>query len=68
MSALLVFTCPTTGREIPVGVLQGEEALETLPDRKVEVACLECGHMHTWRIGEGRLAMTDEEPPPFGER
>ena len=60
MSALLVFTCPTTGQDIPVGVVHGEE---DLPARTVEIACLECGGMHTWSISEGRLAMTDQDLP-----
>ena len=60
MSALLVFTCPGTGREVPVGVVRGDEALAELPQRKVEVACLECGRKHTWRIREGRLAMSEQ--------
>lgn len=60
MGALLVFTCPTTGRDIPVGVVQGEE---DLPGRTVEIACLECGRIHMWQISEGRLAMTDQEAP-----
>ena len=60
MSALLVFTCPATGKDIPVGVVHGEE---DVPERTVEIACLECGQLHTWPISEGRLAMTDQEPP-----
>lgn len=63
MSVLLVFTCPTTQRPVPVAVVRGQAMLKEMPDKEIEVACLECGKKHAWKIRDGRMAM-EERPAP----
>jgi predicted RNA-binding Zn-ribbon protein involved in translation (DUF1610 family) len=60
MSVMVVFTCPTTGRDVPVAIVRGDVMLRDIPQKEVEVACLECGKSHTWKIQQGRLALTEE--------
>ena len=63
MGVMLVFACPETGREVPVCLVRGSESLEGLSKSRLEFACMECGQTHSWAIGEGRLAVGQEEPP-----
>lgn len=63
MALMLVFACPETGREVPVCILRGGEKLKSLQQSRFEFACMECGQTHSWTIGEGRLAVGEEEPP-----
>jgi hypothetical protein len=53
MSALIVFTCPLTGRDVPVAVVH-DQMLQDVQNQELEVACLECGRTHVWKIAEGR--------------
>ena len=64
MGVMLVFSCPETGNDVPVCVLRGGEQLKNLGEHEFKFACMECGGMHSWVIGEGRLAIGEEEPPP----
>ena len=68
MSVMIVFTCPNTGRDIPVAVVRHGHMLKQMQETAVDVACLECGETHTWKIGEGRAALTDEQPAPIPAR
>ena len=43
MSVMIVFTCPNTGRDIPVAIVRGDVMLRDMPKNEVEVPCLECG-------------------------
>ena len=63
MSVMIVFTCPTTGRDIPVAIVRGDVMMRDIPKKEVEVACLECGKTHTWKIEQGRQALTEEPAP-----
>jgi hypothetical protein len=63
MSVMIVFTCPNTGRDVPVAIVRGDVMLRDIPHKKVEVACFECGKVHTWKIEEGRQAIAEEPAP-----
>ena len=53
MSALIIFTCPLTGRDVPVALVH-DQLLQEDQSQELEVACLECGKTHVWKIEEGR--------------
>jgi hypothetical protein len=59
VSILLIFTCPTTQRPVPVAVVRGAAMLAKKPDAQIEVDCFECGGKHAWKIREGRTAMVE---------
>ncbi len=63
MSVMIVFTCPNTGRDVPVAIVRGDVMLKDIPHKEIEVACLECGQKHTWQFGQGRQALTEEPAP-----
>ena len=65
MRVMIVFTCPNTGRDIPVAVVRHGHMLKEMQEKELEVGCLECGKTHTWKIGEGRAAVTEEPPAPM---
>lgn len=60
MSVMIVFTCPSTGRDISVGVLPKGQDLATRRDDEVNILCLECGQRHSWKYRDGRLAFSDD--------
>ena len=64
MSEMIVFTCPNTGRDVPVAIVRGDVMLRDIPKKEVQVACMECGKTHTWKIEQGRQALTEELPKP----
>jgi hypothetical protein len=59
MSVMIVFTCPTSGRDIPVGALPEGQDLAMRRDDEVSILCRECGQRHTWKYRDGRLAFAD---------
>jgi hypothetical protein len=59
MSAMIVFTCPNTGRDVPVAIVRGDVMLRDIPHKELEVPCLECGMTHAWKIEEGRQALPE---------
>ena len=63
MSVMIVFTCPNTGRDIPVAIVRGDLMLRDIPKKEVQVACLECGQRHTWKIEQGRQPLMEEPAP-----
>ena len=63
MSELILFSCPLTGRDVPVAVLQ-DQMLQDVQNQELEVACLECGKTHIWKIAEGRTTADDAVPMP----
>ena len=42
--------------------------LNEMQDKELEIGCLECGKTHTWKIGEGRAAVTEEPLAPMPAR
>jgi len=67
MSVLVVFTCPTTGHDVPVAVLQHGELLGEMGSKEITVSCLECSQDHRWRFKDGRLAFSDGTATPAYE-
>ena len=67
MSVMIVFTCPTSGRDIPVGALPEGQDLATRRDDEVSILCQECGHQHTWKYRDGRLAFGGGPGPASAE-
>ena len=63
MSVMIVFTCPNTGRDVPVAIVRGDVMLKDIPHKEIEVACWECGQKHTWQFGQGRQALPEEPAP-----
>jgi hypothetical protein len=45
MSRMIVYTCPTTGRDVPSGVLTDDDSFAQLPHERVTVKCTECGDL-----------------------
>jgi len=67
MSVMIVFTCPTSGRDIPVGALPEGQDLATRRDDEVSIQCQECGQQHTWKYRDGRLAFGGGTGPASAE-
>jgi hypothetical protein len=60
MSAL-VFTCPSTGRDIISGINTDLESLSHVRQLPVSLFCPNCGKVHRLIAKDGRLA----DNPPF---
>ena len=63
MSAL-VFTCPSTGRDIISGINTDLESLSHVRQLPVSLFCPNCGKVHRLVAKDGRLADT----PPLSPR
>jgi hypothetical protein len=63
MSALIIFTCPFTGRDVPVALVY-DQLLQEVQNQELEVACLGCGKTHVWKIEEGRCTSDEAVPMP----
>ena len=63
MSVMIVFSCPNTGRNVPVAIVRGDVMLRDIPHKEVKVPCLECGEIHTWTIEQGRQALPEVPAP-----
>jgi len=57
MSAL-VFTCPSTGRDIISGINTDLESLSHVQQLPVSLFCPNCGKVHRLAAKDGRLAET----------
>ena len=55
MSAL-VFTCPSTGRDIVSGINTDMESLSHVLQLPVSLYCVNCGKVHRLMAKDGRLA------------
>jgi predicted RNA-binding Zn-ribbon protein involved in translation (DUF1610 family) len=55
MSAL-VFTCPTTGRDIVSGINTDQESLSHVQQLPVSLFCPNCGKVHRLTAKDGRLS------------
>ena len=67
MSVMIVFTCPTSGRDIPVEALPEGQDLATRRDDEVSILCQECEQQRTWKYRDGRLAFGDGTRPASAE-
>jgi hypothetical protein len=54
----LIFTCPTTGREIASGVESEIGTLLRIRQQRVRVHCPACGDCHEWPVRDAFLART----------
>ena len=54
----LIFTCPTTGREIASGVESEIGTLLRIRQQRVRVRCPACGDCHEWPVRDALLART----------
>ena len=64
MSRMIVYTCPTTGRDVASGVLTDDESFAQLPHERVTVKCTECGDLHEYWTSEARLAVDPPDKKP----
>ena len=51
----LHFTCPTTGRDIDVGIDSELETLLRIRNNRIRARCPVCGEYHEWQVREARL-------------
>jgi hypothetical protein len=51
----LHFACPTTGRDIDVGIDSELETLLRIRHNLIRARCPSCGGYHEWQVGEARL-------------
>lgn len=51
----LHFVCPTTGRDIDVGIDSELETLLRIRHNRIRARCPSCGGYHEWQVGEARL-------------
>lgn len=63
MSAL-VFTCPTTGRDIVSGINTDLKSLSQVQQLPVSLYCTHCGKVHRLAAKAGRLADTSSLARP----
>ena len=68
MSAMIVFTCPNTGRDVSAGILTDERSFANLPRRKMAVHCKQCGREHQWWIAEGKFGPLEDVRWPVPAR
>jgi predicted RNA-binding Zn-ribbon protein involved in translation (DUF1610 family) len=59
----LIFTCPTTGREIESGVESEIGTLLRIREQHVRVHCPACGDRHEWPVRDAFLARTAAPMP-----
>ena len=52
----LYFACPTTGREVDVGIETVLETLLRIRLTNVRGRCPHCGAEHEWRVRDARFA------------
>ena len=67
MSAL-VFTCPSTGRDIISGINTDLESLSHVRQLPVSLFCPNCGKVHRLVAKDGRLADTPVPSPREASR
>jgi hypothetical protein len=60
--ALLLITCPTTGRPISTGIETDGYSLQQIADVPSHTHCPFCGLNHTWWKREAWLADKPEQP------
>ena len=61
MGIAMMFRCPETGHEVSTGIVREDQGAHPA-NGKIEVKCLECGHVHVWDTTTSRLITSDEPP------
>ena len=51
----IIFTCPTTGRDVSTGIETDAESFAKLPDVLMHSDCTICGLKHSWWKREAKL-------------
>jgi transcription elongation factor Elf1 len=51
----LIFTCPTTGSEVDVGIESEIATLLRIRGEVVRAECPACGQQHEWQVNDARL-------------
>ena len=59
MGIVMMFRCPETGHEVSTGIVRENRSAHP-SNAKVEVKCLECGHVHVWDTTQSRLITSGE--------
>jgi predicted RNA-binding Zn-ribbon protein involved in translation (DUF1610 family) len=54
----LIFTCPTTGKKIDIGVETEIGTLLRIRTETVRAACPACGEPHEWSVNDASLNPT----------
>jgi hypothetical protein len=52
----LLFVCPTTGREVDVGIETEIGTLLRIKSETLRARCVACGRMHQWPVRDAALA------------
>jgi hypothetical protein len=67
MSAL-IFTCPSTGRDIVSGIHTDLQSLSQVQQLPVSLFCPNCGKVHRLAAKDGRLSDVSPLPKPDRSR
>jgi hypothetical protein len=51
----LLFSCPTSGRQVPTGIETNVQSLRALWRRKLKLDCPHCGEVHEFSVREAYL-------------
>jgi len=51
----LLFVCPTTGRQVDVGVETEIDTLLRIKSNRLRATCPACGRSHEWLVREAAL-------------
>ena len=51
----LIFVCPSTGRDIDVGIESELDTLLRIRANRLRAHCPNCGKHHEWQVCEARL-------------
>ncbi len=62
----IMIKCPTTGREVSVGIDTDQISFSQLPNIPASMTCPECGEAHVWSKGEAWLNTTERRRPEVG--
>jgi endogenous inhibitor of DNA gyrase (YacG/DUF329 family) len=62
----LIFTCPTTGREVDSGVESEIGTLLRIRQQNVRALCPACGEWHDWPVRDAFLARAADRPGTDG--
>jgi hypothetical protein len=57
---MMIFTCPTTGRETSTGIHVEPESFKRLSGTVTNAVCPHCGTIHCWWTHEARLSYNFE--------
>jgi endogenous inhibitor of DNA gyrase (YacG/DUF329 family) len=59
----IMIKCPTTGRDVPVGIDTDQVSFDRLPNTPASMTCPACGKEHIWSKSEAWLNTTQRRNP-----